>query len=75
MHKSGGTDKDGELYEGEVKGNDAVPIGVTKIDAGEKDREVSEIAEATFAELVSVTSELRLRNSCEDIMAVRMTLF
>lgn len=39
----------------------------------EKDRQESEIAIATFAELVSVTSRLRqrnLRNRCEEIMTV-----
>lgn len=71
IHESGAIDRDGASVNVKTRGGDVNVASATKIDVGEKDREEREIA-ATFAELVSVTSDLR--NGSEEIMALCMTL-
>ena len=64
MDKNGTNKRDAKQCEDEARSNDVKVVLQTERDVGEKDRVESEIAVATFAELVSVTSiRLRLRNA------------
>lgn len=71
--ESNANDKDSKRSEVEARYDDVKVASAKEIAVQEKDRQESEIAVATFAELVSVTSRQRqrnLRNRCEEIMTV-----
>lgn len=60
IHESNATGRDETFVQEQARGKVVVVASAIEMVAGEKDREESEIAVATFTELVSITSAAAL---------------